>query len=382
MLKNIFCPLIINRNTGKNNKDMMKRKRIPFKKIKKLLDPDFINKFFNKRYRRYYKEAKGCRFLGIKKIKRFAGGKSISASYFLKLKIGKEEKIKIIDGRARQRLFTDENNPQRHYLVLKHLYTKNFSREVPRPLDYQKPYNLLLYEEVEGEALQQKLMRGEISFVLSFIPKIVFWLRKLHRENLLKGRLAALEGSNRILLRDKKVEAKEMRHALFLTKKFYPQGTLSVKKVVEKLNKLRRKKKNWFLEKENYALCHYDVHFGNFLTSDRQLKVIDFSDACFYDPLADLACFLVQTESMLEYYQRKKAKIILPRIKNQIINLYFKRQPERREIFRLKYFEIRRLVSMFTSLIFVEGEEKNKKLMLDDFKKKISLKFKQIEGTL
>jgi len=184
---------------------MMKRKRIPFKKIKKLLDPDFINKFFNKRYRRYYKEAKGCRFLGIKKIKRFAGGKSISASYFLKLKIGKEEKIKIIDGRARQRLFTDENNPQRHYLVLKHLYTKNFSREVPRPLDYQKPYNLLLYEEVEGEALQQKLMRGEISFVLSFIPKIVFWLRKLHRENLLKGRLAALEGSNRILLRDKKV---------------------------------------------------------------------------------------------------------------------------------------------------------------------------------
>ena len=72
----------------------------------------------------------------------------------------------------------------------------------------------------------------------------------------------------------------------------------------------------------------------------------------------------------------------MPRIKNQIINLYFKRQPERREIFRLKYFEIRRLVSMFTSLIFVEGEEKNKKLMLDDFKKKISLKFKQIEGTL
>ncbi|PIU47325.1 hypothetical protein COS93_00025, partial [bacterium (Candidatus Gribaldobacteria) CG07_land_8_20_14_0_80_33_18] len=70
------------------------------------------------------------------------------------------------------------------------------------------------------------------------------------------------------------------------------------------------------------------------------------------------------------------------RIKNKIINLYFKRQPTRREIFRLKYFEIRRLISMFTNLIFVEGEEKNKKLMLDDFKKKISLRFKQIEGTL
>ena len=349
---------------------MIKRKKISFKKLKELLDPVLMENFFKKRYKRYYQGAENCHFLGIKRIKRFIGGKSISASYFLKLKIGDQKKIKIINGRARQRLLTDENNPQRHFLVLKHLHSCGFGEDVPRPLDYIPSYNLLLYENIEGEALQHKLIKNEVDVVLNFIPRIISWLKKLHQLRI---------KDKRILLRDRKAETRESRHALFLVRKYYSKGLVFLRKTINKINSLWRKKKNLFLKKENYSLCHYDVHFGNFLIDKQKLKVIDFSDACFYDYFADLACFLTQVESMLEYYVPSKVKIILPKIKKQIINLYLGRQLTSEESFRLKYFEIRRLVLMLANLIFVERDEKSKKKILDNFKKRIDSRLKKID---
>ena len=351
---------------------MIKRKKISLKKLKELIDPVLMEKFFKKRYKRYYQGAENCHFLGIKRIKRFIGGKFISASYFLKMKIGDQEKIKIINGRARQRLLTDENNPCRHFLVLSHLYFGGFENEVPRPLDYIPSYNLLLYENIEGEALQHKLIKNEVEVdvVLNFIPQIISWLKKLHQLRI---------KDKRLLLRDRKAEVRESRHALFLMRKYYPKGLVFLRKTINKIDSLWRKKKNLFLKKENYSLCHYDVHFGNFLIDKQKLKVIDFSDACFYDYFADLACFLIQAESMLEYYAPSKVKIILPKIKKQIIDLYLGHQLTGEESFRLKYFEIRRLVLILANLIFVEGDEKNKKKMLDDFKKRIDSRLKKIK---
>ena len=349
---------------------MIKRKKISFKKLKELLDPVLMENFFKKRYKRYYQGAENCHFLGIKRIKRFIGGKSISASYFLKLKIGDQKKIKIINGRARQRLLTDENNPQRHFLVLKHLHSCGFGEDVPRPLDYIPSYNLLLYENIEGEALQHKLIKNEVDVVLNFIPRIISWFKKLHQLRI---------KDKRILLRDRKAETRESRHALFLVRKYYSKGLVFLRKTINKIDSLWRKKKNLFLKKENYSLCHYDVHFGNFLIDKQKLKVIDFSDACFYDYFADLACFLTQVESMLEYYVPSKVKIILPKIKKQIINLYLGRQLTSEESFRLKYFEIRRLVLMLANLIFVERDEKSKKKILDNFKKRIDSRLKKID---
>ena len=349
---------------------MIKRKKISLKKLKELLDPVLMENFFKKRYKRYYQGAENCHFLGIKRIKRFIGGKSISASYFLKLKIGDQKKIKIINGRARQRLLTDENNPQRHFLVLKHLHSCGFGEDVPRPLDYIPSYNLLLYENIEGEALQHKLIKNEVDVVLNFIPRIISWFKKLHQLRI---------KDKRILLRDRKAETRESRHALFLVRKYYSKGLVFLRKTINKIDSLWRKKKNLFLKKENYSLCHYDVHFGNFLIDKQKLKVIDFSDACFYDYFADLACFLTQVESMLEYYVPSKVKIILPKIKKQIINLYLGRQLTSEESFRLKYFEIRRLVLMLANLIFVERDEKSKKKILDNFKKRIDSRLKKID---
>jgi len=162
-------------------------------------------------------------------------------------------------------------------------------------------------------------------------------------------------------------------------RKYYSKGLVFLRKTINKIDSLWRKKKNLFLKKENYSLCHYDVHFGNFLIDKQKLKVIDFSDACFYDYFADLACFLTQVESMLEYYVPSKVKIILPKIKKQIINLYLGRQLTSEESFRLKYFEIRRLVLMLANLIFVERDEKSKKKILDNFKKRIDSRLKKID---
>lgn len=350
---------------------MKKSRKISLVRLRRLLDAILMESFFKRHYRRYFKGARGFHFLGIKKIRRFIGGRSISASYFLKVKIGHRQEIKIVNGRARQRLSTDENNPYRQFVVLKYLYAHGFKKYIPRPLDYLPSYNLLLYEHVEGVPLQQKLAQKEIKKVLAFIPQIVTWLKKLHQVKL---------KDKRLLLRDRKVEVRETRHALYLVRKYYPQGLPAFRKIIKNLNFLRWKNRNLFLkEKRDFSLCHYDVHFGNFLANDSRLKVIDFGDACLCDPLADLACFLVQTETMFDYYLGGQALKVLEKVRREILNLYFRRAMNKNEIFRLKYFEIRRLASMVANLVFVEGKEEVKKKMMSDFKKRAYLRLREIQ---
>ncbi len=328
------------------------------KKIKKLIDPNFVKNIFSKRIKNYYPEAKKIEKVEVEILRNFLGKfKNLTLRYKLFLD---SKKRKIILGKANKL----HDNPKRWFKSAKILEKNNF-KEIPKVLDYLPSFNLVLYEEEKGESLQDLLIKKRTKEILESLPQIASFLKKLH----------SLKIKKILPIKNKKEENKEHRHWLFLIKKCSPRFLKRFKKIYYNFKRIKEKNKKIFLKEKEYSIVHGDFHFGNIIFSNKKIKIIDFGDVHFYDPLDDIARFLVQAESMLDYYRPKNFLKIKKKIENLFLGKYFQKELKKEEEIKIRIFKIRNLLQMAAILSFVIWPKKDKFLAV---KKSLDLAEKEM----
>lgn len=315
------------------------KKRIKKEKIKKLLEKNWMKRFFAKRIRKYFPKARKINDLEIEILRNFLGKfKNLTVRYKLFLDFKNYQKRENVLAKINALTLT----PKRCFMVAKILEKNNFL-DIPLVLDYLPSFNTFFYKEVKGECLQDLLQKKEINKILKIIPQIAFLLKKFH----------SLKIKNFFIIKDKKEELKEYRHWLFLMRKCAPRFEKRFKKIYYFLKNFKEKNKEIFLKEKDYLLTHNDFQFGNIILSGKKIKIIDFSESDLYEPLNDVGCFLSQTESMLRYYLPKKFLIYQKRIENLFLKNYFGRKIKKEEEMKIRFFKIRNFLQMAAILSFV-----------------------------
>lgn len=307
--------------------------------IKKLIEPDFVINLLSKRIKKYYPGVKKIDHLQIEILRNFLGKfKNLTLAYKLILNFRNYKKEKIILAKA-NRLY---DNSKRWFKAAKILEKQGF-KEIPQILDYLPSFNAVLYKKVKGECLQDLLAQKQTKKILEVIPKTSFFLKKLH----------SLKIKKTLPIKNKEEEIKEYRHWLFLIRKCSPKFLKRFKKIYFLLIRFEKENEEIFLHQKNYSLTHGDLHFGNIILSDKKIKIVDFTDVHFYDPLDDVARFLTQNESMLDYYQPKNFLTLEKKIEDLFLKNYFKREINKEEKIRIIFFKIRNFLQMAAILSFI-----------------------------
>ena len=152
-------------------------------------------------------------------------------------------------------------------------------------IDYFPKLRMILYQGYPGTPLTE-LIRKKVPDINYYIRRTAKWLLKLHSYKLLIGRL-----------RTYKRENKEANYFMMNYKKYYPEIVEKSKSI---LNKVLEIKKNIYPEvKKKAILIHGDYNPNNIIINDinkSKLAAIDFGNAWRFDPLSDVANFLIQME--------------------------------------------------------------------------------------
>lgn len=327
------------------------KKKIKKEKIRKLLDENWVKKFFNRKIKKYFPKAKEISDLKIEILRNFLGKfRNLTVRYKLLLNFGKYKKRENILAKINSLTST----PERWFRVAK-LLKQNHFKETPIVIDYLPSFNTVFYKEIKGESLQEILQRKEIFKILKVIPKIAKLLKKFH----------SLKIKNFPLVKDKKEEKKEHCHWLFLIRKCLPSFEKKYKEIYYSLIKFREKNKNIFLKEKEYLLTHGDFHFGNIIYNKERIKILDFSESDLYDPFNDVASFLAQSESMLRYYLPNNFLTYQKRIENLFLKNYFCRKIEKNEEKRVVFFKVRNFLQMAAILSFTVWPQKDKILAVE-----------------
>jgi len=330
-------------------------------KIKRLIEPDFVRNLLAKRVKKYYPGVKKIDDLQVEILRNFLGKfRNFTLRYRLVLNFGKYKKKKNILAKAN----TLHDNPKRWFIAAKILERNGF-KKIPKVLDYLPRFNLVLYEEVKGLCPQDLLIQKKIKKIFKVIPEVALFLKKFH----------SLKIKKILPIKNKKEENKEHRHWLFLIKKCAPKFLKRFKKIYYPLIKFREKNKKIFPKPEDFSLIHGDLHFGNIILTDKKVKIIDFGDAQFYDPLDDLARFLAQSKSMLEYYQPPDYYFYERKIENLFLKNYFRKKIKNEEKIRITFFKVRNFLQMAGILSFIIWPKKDKFLAV---KKSLNLAEKEL----
>ena len=176
------------------------------------------------------------------------------------------------------------------FLILQYLWKNSISAKnllINRPLCFFSQYKLILYEELVGDPLNEKIKQLPPRKTLRFLEPVASLIALLHA----KGGGAPFKVQNSLQKEKKKA-------ALFLKDfvDFYPSRGKEIKHLIERIFFL--KSRIIRRHKKTFALIHNDLTLGNivFQEKTKKLGVIDFSESCTYDPFIDVGTFLSQVD--------------------------------------------------------------------------------------
>jgi len=318
------------------------------KNIRRVLDKNYMFKFFSQQKKHFLKEKEELINIKIDLIRNFREKfRNMSLRYELKT-----NKRNII---IRARTHKHQNLPEREWKIFNYLKKNNLGKFIPHTLFYFKPFNILFYKEVSGISFEELLSQRKINVFLKFVPQIAKGLSKIH----------VLKRGPNILVKDLSKEKKERQHWFFLMRKcgfnFYPEFSFLLKKLWE----LRRKNIDLFLKPREFKLVHSDFHWGNILLEKNKnkytgIKFIDFCYGFYGDPLEDVGGLLAQNDSMFRYYAPDFSKRG-EKLKKEFLKNYFKKSISKSTQVRLIYFEAQKILEMAAMLAFVEPSQDNKR---------------------
>lgn len=186
---------------------------------------------------------------------------------------------------------------------------------LPRPLFYFKKEKFILYEDVSGEPIYI-LPKEEI---LSLLEK---------RTDLLAGFLISLHKTKppakKYNIKNDEIEAKKFEKEFL---KFLPRFKNLIKETVSGILKGKR----FYLKNiPSSFFIHNDFTFGNLIWQREKdtFGLIDFSESCYYDPLADVGIFLAQMD-YLNFLTGKEKLIekIQEKFTRKYVDLFKKKFP-------------------------------------------------------
>lgn len=148
-------------------------------------------------------------------------------------------------------------------------FFNNRNYRLPEDYIFDVDYNLLLYRDIPGVTLKNKLKEGLSATDMQLCAQ---WLSRLH-----KSRIAL------------KLNRYNLYFDIDDLIRYYPDLVSEI----ENIKKQITKNKN-----NNEFLVHGDYQLNNIIINNDKIWVIDFNDSCCDNPMTDVASFIAQLRAM------------------------------------------------------------------------------------
>jgi thiamine kinase-like enzyme len=323
------------------------------KNNKLFLDKVWAKKFLDKHLKKYWPKAKKIVSLKIELIKVFLDYLRFTVRYRVSIetKKGRIENRAVIIKTERAKKFDWPpriGKVQRDFLATSFLGHHGLKGSLPRPLEFHKPLKAYLYEEANGEPLKNFIQseKWRVSLFYKKIPDVAKILKKLHS---IKRRPSFAPGNPKKLIED------GLQKWFNVISKYYPAGKERAEKIIAILKKMEKKYKNIIFDRKSYRVTHGDFQNDNILVGPkREITLIDFADCKFFNPLDDLASFLIQSESHFKYVKPKNYKKLTSKLKKTIYSSYFGRKIKPMEEMQIEFFSAKDILRIITFVSFTQ----------------------------
>ncbi len=323
------------------------------KNNKLFLKQVWAEKFFDKHLKKYWPDAKKIVSLKIELLKVFLNYLRFTVRYRVSIetKNGKIENRTVIIKTERAKKFDWPpriGKVQRDFLATSFLGRHGLKGSLPRPLEFQKPLRAYLYEEAPGEPLknliQPKNWRANLFY--KKIPNVAKILKKLHS---IRRRPSFVPANPKKLIED------GLQKWFDIIGKYYPAGEKRAEKIVAILKQMEKKYNNIIFHKKAYRVTHGDFQNDNILVgAGGKIFLIDFADCKYFNPLDDLASFLIQSESHFKYVRPKIYKELTKKLKKTIYLSYFGRKIKPTEEMQIEFFSAKDILRIITFVSFTQ----------------------------
>lgn len=250
-----------------------------------VLDKKYMEKFFEKKLPIYLPDFKKLISLGIDDRSSVSFKKVIKYSIRYLNKSGNIIKRSIRGNIPSIDTTYEAVNANQILMTLEKSGFNKGKLQTNKPFDYFPKLRMILYQSYPGTILTE-FIRKKVPDVNDYIINSAKWLLKFHSYKFLIGRP-----------RTYKREKDEAKYFIMNFKKYYPEIVEKSKYILKKV--LEIKKSIYSEVKKNAILIHGDYNPNNILVNDfnkNKLGVIDFGNAWRFDPLSDVANFLIQME--------------------------------------------------------------------------------------
>jgi thiamine kinase-like enzyme len=320
---------------------------------KVLFNQKWAKNFVAKRLKKYWPNTKKIISLEIQVIKVFLGYLRFTLRYrvlFLD-NLGKIKEKNIIVKAEREKKIKWPpriGRVERDFLAAKFLTKNGLGSIVPHPLEFYKPLQAYLYEEVAGETLknfiQNKNWRSDIFF--KNIPATMRALKKIHA---IKKKPAYADGDH------KKAISDGIRGWLEIISKYYPAGFDRAEMIVLTLEKIQKKYHDLLFDRKKYSITHGDFQNDNVIIGpNNKVNFIDFADSKFFNPLDDLASFLIQAELHFKYERPKTYRQLAEKLKKITYAAYFGKKIKPQDELQIDFFAAKDVLRIITFVSFTQ----------------------------
>ncbi|MFA5413592.1 MAG: phosphotransferase [Patescibacteria group bacterium] len=317
------------------------------------LDNAWALDFFAPRVKKYWPGTKEIVSLKIELVKVFLDYLRFTLRYsiFIKNNRGKIEEKKVIVKVERPKNF---NWPPRlgrvykDFTATRFLVDRGLKKFLPRPLEFYAPLQAYLYEEAEGVTLKN-FIRSEnwqINKFYKSIPAIIRALKKVHG---VKIKPVYAKGNYKKDIED------GIRQWLDIINKYYPAGSVRALEIVKSLEAIKKKYKNILFNRSNYSIIHGDFQNDNIIIGERgKISFIDLADSKFFNPLDDLASFLIQSEMHFKYVRPKNYAALTEKLKKIVYASYFGKKAKLQDELQIEFFSAKDILRIITFISFTQ----------------------------
>lgn len=323
------------------------------KKTKTLFNEDWAAEFLATRFKKYWPEAKRLVSLKIEVIKIFLDYVRFTLRYriFVKTKSEKILEKNVIIKAERPKNFSWPpriGRVERDFLATRFLTNCGLGDVVPRPLEFYKPQRAYLYEEAEGKTLKD-FVQTETWRVNLFFKKVPPAIRALKKIHAVKKKPSYANGNHKKIIKD------SINQWLGIIKKYYPAGRSRAETIVGSLGKIEEKHKNLLFNRKKYSVTHGDFQSDNIVIGKRgEIVFIDFADSKYFNPLDDLASFLIQTEMHFKYVRPKNYKTLTRTLKKIVYASYFGKKISPTDRLQIDFFAAKDILRIITFISFTQ----------------------------
>jgi len=237
---------------------------------------------------------------------------------------------------------------QRDFLATQFLSNHGLKNILPHPLEFYTPLRAYLYEEAEGVTLK-KFVQNENWQVNRFyktIPSVIGALKKIHS---IKTKPPGAKGNHKKDIED------GIRQWLEIITKYYPAGCARALLIVKSLEKIEKKYKNILFDRSKYRVTHGDFQSDNILIGEQgKIIFIDFADSKFFNPLDDLASFLIQSEMHFRYVRPKNYAALTEKLKKIVYAAYFGKKMKPTDELQIEFFSAKDILRIITFISFTQ----------------------------